>query len=287
MRVLLLVAVAMVSMVQANALLNEAVFHADFDGSLNDKNGTDLSTATYSWGANLVNVATPMANSNGKGVEFSSSASMIRYGLGANNELKLQSALTYHSRVKFDRNQGWDFIMGRWGNVDTAQSKRVSYIYLPSGDAGVVQGAFEKVDGTGYNVTGLLSPANTIQTGVFYDIFFDFRGKAGDTLGNFHTTVINAETGALIWRSAEWFTGITGLWVDDGVAFTIGGRNYGTLTASGYYSSTESMDGVMEQVNVWGRDLTLNEMKSLSVPEPATICLLGFGALSLIKRKRA
>jgi hypothetical protein len=246
--------------------LQDAIFHADFAADFNDTHGPDISTADYSWGANLVDVMTPMENSDGKGVEFSSSASMIKYGLGANDELRLQGALTYHCRVKFDRNQGWDFIMGRWGNADAAQSKRISYIILP-GDAGVIQGAFEKVNGTGYNVTGYQSPSTTIQTGVFYDVFFDFRPKIGDDLGNFHTTVINAETGALVWRSAEWFTGITGLWVDDGVPFTIGGRYYGTLTASSYYNSTEPMDGVMEQVNVWNRDLTLAEMQLMATEE--------------------
>jgi hypothetical protein len=245
--------------------LESMIFHVGFDGSFDDTKGDDISTADYSWGANLVDVDTPMYGSNGKGVDLTSSASMIKYGLGANNELRLQGEFSYHARVKFDRVDSWDFVMGRWGDVEGAESKRVNYMYLP-GPAGQVRCAFSKSaadNGDGVSPLGYTSPDNTIEAGVFYDIFFSFMPGVGSVEGNFFWAIYNAETAEVVWRSSDWVTTITGLWEDDGVPFTIGGRYWQTFTESGFYDATESMDGVIEQVNVWDIALTDYQMEEV------------------------
>ena len=187
-----------------------------------------------------------MFNGNGIGAYFNGSTSSIAYGLGADNELKIEGSLTYHARVRFDKLENAEqFIMGRFGkNNSSATPNRVAYL----------QHYFTKGELTGrLSVDGIASyghsiPLGVIKTGVFYDVFFVFRQKVGTVNGFFKTLVVNAETGFIAAESDIWLTGITSLYNDSAVPFWVGYR--------GSHSSVIPFNGVIEQVNVWNYALS-------------------------------
>ena len=260
------------------SLYDEAVLRVNFGGdSVDDLNGP-ISTGSAT-DVTFVNVTTPMKNSNGRAAYFNGSTSGIAYNLGANNELKIESSLTYHARINVTTTTGEHFVMGRYGTT-SGDTKRVSVLTITksssdgNGIADDVWGYAEKAGGSGYSNIG--HPAvDAITTGHWYDVFFVFSSSH-----YFRTYVYDAETGSQVAVSNNWGTGIAALYDASDINFWVGMR--------GDVASKVPFKGYMEQVNVWNKALKTDEMASLSnevIPEPATIGLITMGALSLFRKR--
>ena len=92
----------------------DVVFSVDFsDDSIHD--ATWPSTVGKSNNLKFCNVKS-LPFSNGRAAVFDGKNSYIFYDLGTSAELKIETSLTYHIRVKYDRLIGESFLMGRFGN---------------------------------------------------------------------------------------------------------------------------------------------------------------------------
>ena len=244
----------MVHISRHTLVFDDAIFRVNFGGdSVDDITIADVSTGTAS---NVTFTDVPlMANGNGRGAVFNGSTSKIEYVLGDGNELKLNgfNGLTYHARVKFNSVANEQFIMGRFGDpAASPTSLRVSWLELC--DLSNVRGG---ISWTGTHLRGNPTATNSIETGIFYDIFMRCRPKVGTVDGSVETVVYNAETGAFVAKSTPYAVLGTYLCDTDVIKFTVGWRNL-----SGY---NYPLDGVIEQINVWGRELTEDEM--LQIPQ--------------------
>ena len=66
------------------------------------------------------------------------------------------------------------------------------------------------------------------------------------------------------------------------------GYTEGTLNIGGYLGA--KFDGTMDEFAIFGSQLTAQNVTDIynaaQVPEPATVCILGLGALALCRRRR-
>ncbi len=238
-------------------VMRGSVLSVDFGSdSVDDKTPGNVSTGIAT-DVTFTNTSLSLANSNGKAAVFNGTTSGIDYGLGAGNELAIEGGgysdpvkMTYHIRVKFATvaaaNQ---FLMGRHDDTDS-----VTAIEVLGDDAH----GYVNFNGTTYGNTA----ENALSSGIWYDIFFRYEGwYQSDTnnYGFFQTSVYNAETGYPVLHSEPWATtsrgptaGLSSFWVG----------------MRGDHSTKNPLDGQVEQVNVWDRAITEEEMLAMSNPAP-------------------
>ena len=232
---------------------DRAIFRVTFDANdVNDITAGDISVGVAT-DVNFIDVPV-MANGNSTGAVFNGSTSGINYDLGANDELKIEGALTYHARVKYDSTTGERFIMGRFGATAGLPNARVSVLQDYGGD-GQPKGYVAPFNSATASY-GNACPENTVTSGVFYDIFLRCRPQIGTYNGYITTTVYNAQTGAFVEQSDDRVFGSASLYNSTFVKFWIGMR--------GDYTSTIPFSGIIEQVSVWNEDLSSFEMQQIA-----------------------
>jgi len=256
----------------ARDVREDAVFRLTFQGdSANDIAGPDISQASVTGDLTFTSDLPPMANSSGRAAVFNGTNTMISYGLGANNELKIESAFTYHARVRYDavklaqgRPEQW--IMGRVRSLDQGVNTRVTALTTDAagvGSTNVNNNAGCSIDGKVWNGgTGTIINTNAsgLPPGVFHDLFLRYEPGVAVTLA-----IFNAETGAMLSRVTQRLDATALL--DANTPFELGDR--AAIPGARFA-------GEMEQINVWNRALSDDEMAALS-GDP------GFSALSLIQ----
>ncbi len=223
----------------AENVFDDVVFHVDFGGLNVDDEAGDMSIGTAR-GIEFVRIA-KLPNGNGIGACFKGN-SVIDYGLGAKNELKIEGAFTYRIRVKFSDTKGERFIMGRFGNAP------VSFLTLfrgfPHGHISL-----------GKNHFGGASSGAYCRVGKFYDIFFRFQPKGKKVKGFLKTSVYESGTGTLVGESIKWPSEYAKI-RDAKTPFTVGG--------AGDY---DGLCGIVEQINVWRRAISGQEMRDVVTKE--------------------
>ncbi len=265
----LILVLAMVSASYAG-LYDEAVLRVNFgQDSVNDVSrpsskgvATDLS---------FVDISSPlMKNSNGRGAVFNGKTSGIDYQLGAKNELRIEGAITYHIRVRFNSIAGQQFLMGRY----QSENEFVTALQTESTSAWGYFGIKKK---TGFEKIGHRAK-DCLKTGIFYDIFFCFKPYTTGRYGAVRTYVYNAQTGRQLAASRNWGTSIRRMYHNNAINFRIGNAGNG-LSLSG-------LKGTVGQVNVWKKVLTEKQMQSLSKQDPKNSFPTGVYRPTLLAKAR-
>ncbi len=223
----------------AQNVFDDVVFHVDFGGLNVDDRAGDISRGVAKE-IKFVKVA-KLPNGNGIGACFRGD-SVIDYGLGAKNELKIEGSFTYHIRVKFSDTKGEQFIMGRFGDAP------VSFLTLfrgfPHGHISL-----------GKNHFGGASSGVYCKVGRFYDIFFRFEPKSEGVSGFLRTSVYDTRSGKFLGESIPWPSHYKKI------------RNADTHFTVGKSKDYDGLCGVVEQINVWRRALSKEEMKEVVCKE--------------------
>ncbi len=205
-----------------------------------------------------------MANSDGKAAVFDGTNSFLSYGLGAANELKIETAQTYHVRVRYDaaklllgRPEQW--IMGRFRSTTQGNNTRVTSLTTPAagvGSTAVTINSGYSPNGTGY--TAITSPA-VVRGGIFYDLFVRINPGVA-----FTQTIVNAELGEQVYNTTLAMTALALFDADS--PFDVGNRTM---------ASTVPFAGEIEQLNVWNRVLSNDEVLTVSRGRPPGAKLIG------------
>jgi hypothetical protein len=232
----------------------DAIFRVTFDGSSTaDITTGNVSLATVERDITYTTDLPPMANKTGTAAVFNGTTSFISYGLGAGNELKWESALTYHCRVKLNKSTwetGEQWFMGRFRSVDQGNNTRVTVLSSFAGPRRFFGGVSQV--GSGWLV-GLMDNTGVMPE-VFYDSFIRFQPGVG-----IYFDVFNAETSARAGVGRTNLTTVTNL-MDANSPLDVGNRTM---------ASTVPLSGVIEQMTIWNRTLSDAEIKAISYgPSP-------------------
>lgn len=219
---------------------NDVVLRVTFEGdSVND---TTLDAPSTGYARDVVFESVPVfPNGNGRAAVFNGDSSAVNYGPGFGGELIITGDATYHARIKPAPGGGESLVLGGLTgsiiNFDGQLAGRVSL----------------------HNLGGhVLEKAG--KPNVFHDVFFRFRAKSGDQMGDISTVVYESATGEKVAQTPAWKTGTTALPVVPDGDFVIGGG-----TGYGFFK------GSVEQANVWDRFLSDEEIGQIvGVDQPAS-----------------
>ncbi len=203
----------------------------------------------------------------------------------SNNALyQVAGDMTAYARLKLNdylnpSGQGvYFFSTFRWvgGPPNTSQGFSLS-VYAPSGSlqgrAGITWGSTT----TGYVTTDAnqyVPPAALISPGEWVDVFW--------TLDNAAQTTANIY---LVKASGVYTVTYTN-------PQNLAAGNYALAPVTGGYNAAfggqngNAFNGILEQVAVWDRVLSMNEILAISTPEPASLVLLAGPALLVLSRRR-
>ena len=161
------------------------------------------------------------------------------------------SSQTFHIRVKFSSLNGEQFLMGNEKSCVLQIKNKAAWGYLV------------KNIKIGHPSNQVLKP------GVFYDIFWSFAIPQNGKNGLSRTFIFDVETGKLVTITKGWGTSVSATNIPPNRSFNIGPLN-----------------GVVDQVNVWGRALSFAEMKSLSKRPLANTFPVGIRRQALSEKNR-
>lgn len=255
-------------------VFQDAVVRVTFDNdSPNDVSTGNISEATVANNIAYTSDLPPMANRTSRAAVFNGTDSWLSYGLGANNELKIESALTYHARIKYDpiglavygREQ---YLMGRFRVSASETSTRVSFMTLFGTGYGGTTPYPQLTGGMSGDGAAWTGPRSAeLKAGVFYDVFLRFDPAAKTV----RQDVFNAETSSRVGQSMVSSVTFTNL-KDALSPFDVGQRTTPANVA---------LHGVIEQFNVWNRVLSNDEVLGIPYgPLPAVaIEIVGFQVL--------
>jgi len=227
-------------------VFQDAVLRVTFDFNTIDSTAGSVTAPVYESSIDYTTSLPQMANSSGTAAVFNGIDSVIDYGLGAHNELKIESAFTYHARVRFDADRFYgssteQWIMGRWDS-DALGTSRVTMMTLFGGPRRIQGSAGSSAINGGWFGAPTITE---ILPDVFYDVFVRF--EPGVAL---YLDVFDAETGLRAGQPAVAPVAATAL-LDSTIPFEVGNR---------VPPHSVPMAGAMEQINVWTRVLTELEM---------------------------
>ena len=187
---------------------------------------------------------------NGFGAVFNGINSEIKLAPGGDRKLQFDGPLVYHLKVSFDNLDGDRFLMGCISDSGSPCS------VLETNNA-VVRGYISKSKKSLKKVGFATVPV--LQAGKFYDIFFCFTPAVNGKPGSIRTIVYDSAKGEKIAVSKNWGTSIKGLEASGTPAKFVIGCGRGRI---------RPFAGIVKQVNVWNRKLSLSELDSLCTPIP-------------------
>ncbi|MBM3883642.1 MAG: hypothetical protein FJ387_28705 [Verrucomicrobia bacterium] len=231
-------------------IFQDAIFRVTFDGnSTADITTGNVSLATTERDIAYTTDLPPMANKTGAAALFNGTTSFISYGLGAGDELKWESALTYHCRVKLNGSafggSAEQWFMGRFRSVDQGNNTRVTVLSSFGGPRRFFGGV--SAVGSGWLV-GLMDNTAVLPD-VFYDAFVRFDPGVG-----VYFDVFNAETGQRVGVAKANLTPVDTL-MNANSPLDVGNRTM---------ASTVPLNGAIEQMNIWNRALSDAEIAAIS-----------------------
>ena len=245
-----------------------------FGGDYNDSNTPPASNGTPGGSASLISApSAPDHMGNDMAARLDGTNDYVNLGLGGSNELDIDGSdgLTIFARV-YPHRTATGAIVSRDGFAGyvTGYNNYRSFNLSTFGTSGPHFRVWS--GGDEFMVSAVPSGFYPDWANNWHDLVSVFR--PGEALEIYIDGVLLASTPLSI-TSINQPLDIHG----NPVAINIGRAH---LTGSGgwYYA------GAIESVAIWGYDLTPTEIQLLSVPEPATLGLVGAGLLALARRRR-